>query len=707
MISKGKIKGILRDKQVWIQCIFVIIIAVMGTYRLRELTMPIILDDEFGYWSNSALFMGQDWSDLTSRISYYSYGYSLILCVVKMIAHLLDYTWYDTYQLAVVFNVAFVAAGYLLSVKVANRYMKHLNRLMIPVVCFVVAIYPSSMLYTHVTLTECELTFLFWLMAYLMMHLIDRPSIANHVGIAAITVYMYAVHQRTIGLIIAVVLVVCVLRILRINSIRQTAAFLGTLYGCYVSHLVVKKSLQNVNYLGNPPKAISEILPEVFTRATVMLLVAIVAVMIWLYLLEKGKMKLCLALFVGGIASVVAVILTAGHQTAQAEVELRLSVNELSGQIGVLKSLFTPNGLIRLATSIIGKWYYLAAATGLVICWGLWDLLVNALRMILDGCKRLMCALKGKDHIVSEKLSEDYQAHIFYLGMFLTFASAFMICALYKEGLYKVDDLINGRYIEYLIGFVLIYSVDRLLADQHWIGFWTLFCIAFVIAGEYCQYVFEQLQRTEYELIHAVVFGRVFWNYEVPVGKIRIVARYVIPLSLGFTMIVKAYSSKSNNRSSMIWNVRLAVALLLPLLTWNHIYTEIVDHYVVARNEKQSGAAPHVAEWITKLSNGGPVYFVTDELTYRQAEIIQYMSMDEQLVVADFAETDFTKDAIFILNRNQIDDDIVKETCDFVGTWGSYAVVVNKDQTIMQLWQKYKDRSAARQMQYLEEKTYK
>lgn len=259
VVSKQKIRetlfGLFRKEKI-LKYIFAAVIVWMGVYRLGELTMPIILDDEFGYWSNSMLFSGKDWTDLTGRINYYSYGYSLILCIVQKVAAFRGYGWTDLYKVAVAFNIIFVVIGYLLSVKIAERYMKHLNWVMIPAVCFVAAIYPSNMLYTHVTLTECTLSFLFWIFAYTMMRVIDKPSVANHIGLAAIVIYMYTVHQRTLGLVLTAVLMIIILRLLKRNRLCQTTAFLGSVYILYTLHSIVKSYVRNVNYLGKTPSYI-------------------------------------------------------------------------------------------------------------------------------------------------------------------------------------------------------------------------------------------------------------------------------------------------------------------------------------------------------------------------------------------------------------------------------------------------------------------
>lgn len=702
LLIRETLSGLLKKEKV-LKYIFAAVIVWMGVYRLRELTMPIILDDEFGYWSNSMLFSGKDWTSLTNKINYYSYGYSLILCIVQKVAAFRGYGWTDLYKVAVAFNIIFVVAGYLLSVKIAERYMKHLNWVMIPAVCFVAAIYPSNMLYTHVTLTECTLSFLFWVFAYTMMRVIDKPSVTNHIGLAFVTIYMYTVHQRTLGLIITAVLVVVLLRLMKRNSLRQTISFLGSTYILYMLHSIVKSYVRNVNYLEKTPSGIGEVLSAALTKSMVAIFIVIIAVILWLYILEKRKVKLALGLLVLAIVILCGAVSMGLNlvETPEGGRESILAINELSGQIGVLKNVFTKYGLIRLGTSIVGKWYYLAAATGLVICWGLRDLFLNAIFLAVDGCKRLVAALRRKEYVVSAKARKDFGEHLFLLGMFLSFASAFMINALYKEGFYKVDDLINGRYVEYLIGFVLIYSMERILADRYWLWYWIAFLVAYLIAGAYCQYAFDELQRTEYELIHATVFGRVFWNYESPTGKIKEVARYVIPLAAGFMLIFKAGSSKiMKNRLATF---RLIVALILPVAAWNHIYTEIVDHYVVVRNQKQSGAAPQIAEWVRRLSGGENIYFINDGLSYKQGEILQYMIGPEKLNLTDFGKVNFEEDALFILNKNLLNDDIFKEKCEVVDTKGSYALAVNKNQKLAERWRWYDKRlHPIQHMEYIE-----
>lgn len=680
----------IKNKEVLLELFFAGILFVLGMYRVSETVMPIILDDEFGYWSNSMLLTGGDWTSITGNVAYYSYGYSLILCLVRIVGYFRGNNWQVIYQTAILFNVLFLICSYFFSVKIAKRYMKNLNWVTRPAVCFAAAVYPSGMLYTHMALSECTLTLVFWLFLYNLMYIIEKPKIGNHISFAFLTIYLYAVHQRTIGLILVAVLMVLYLRLIRKNRLVHVWSFGASLYLFYLFHSIIKMYIKSRNYLGMTDVSIGDCIGSIFKVKYLLPIGVLVVVMIWLYLLEKGKNKLAMAYLLCLVAVCAAVLgwkLCAPGVDSGAE-DLRLSTNELSGQIGVLKNIFTKNGLLRLGTSIAGKWYYLAASTGLVICWGLMYLTINAFGILSDSSVRIMKVLKHQQYTPAKRLQEDFERNIFLCGVFLSFAATFMVSAIYKEGLYKVDDLINGRYIEYLIGIVLIYSVDRLLHNKHWIRYTVIFMVAYLIIGKYCQYVYDELQRTEYELIHAVVFGRIFWNYESPTGKIRLVAQYVVPLAIGFMVLARLGTSKFSDKK--LDTARLLLALIIPVMAWNHIYTEIVDNYVVVRNEKQSGAMPEVAGWCEVLAGDAPVYFVSDGLSYKQAEVIQYICQGKKITFTDLSTVDFDEDAVFIINNSFLTDTVIADKCEQVTNVGSYAVVINKNWNIMEKWQKFK-----------------
>ena len=173
-----------------------------------------------------------------------------------------------------------------------------------------------------------------------------------------------------------------------------------------------------------------------------------------------------------------------------------------------------------------------------------------------------------------------------------------MVCAIYKEGFYKVDDLVNGRYNEYVIGILLVASMDSLLKDKKWLRTACICVVLYILAGVLCQTAFDEIGRTDFELSHSVMFGRVFWNWEVPAGKVKKLSGYILPLGIAFLLIVKLGSKKFPKAAV----ARCVAALFIPIVAWSYLSNAIIHNYVVARNEKQAVTMPTISLWISNPS---------------------------------------------------------------------------------------------------------
>lgn len=699
IISKERIMAVVRNKEFWLECVLAVLLFWFCSYKLDESVMPILLDDEYGYWANSSYFMGLDWSSITGNIAYYSYGYSLILLALRMIAPWLNVGGWDSmYQLATTFNLLMLVASFLIAVRLCRRYMKNMNWIVRCVACFVVMLYPAYKIYSHITLSECALTFFFWIFLYTMHRVTDKPSILNHAAFALVSVYMYTIHQRTLAQFITAIIIVLLVRLRRISRLRDTAVFGAAMCGGLMLHSVIKQNLQNTLYMGKPPVGAAGLLSYALTKKTALMIVLFLIAMLLLYLIEHGKSRLVFVMVLAGAVTAgvyVAGRAGAGNAAADALPD-RLAMNDFAGQWEKVRNIFTVPGLIRLGTSIVGKWFYLVAGSGLVICWGMRNLIVNAFWITVDCVRRVFHALLGKTDNGLRRLGGDAARYLWLFGVFLAWAGTFMICAIYKEGLFKVDDLVHGRYIEYTIGILLIYSVDILLGERHWLIMLGICTVLYGAAGMYCQYVYDQLQRTHFELAHAVMFGRVFWNYESPTGKIQQLTGYILPLTVLFFMVFKLFANSiakipgQMRLNAAIVTVRCVLALMIPLAAWTHLSDAIINNYVISRNLKQSGALPDIASWINVLSREGDVYFVSDSLNYKQASLLQFMLMDREVSLVPMAEVDFDKDDIFIINNMYLGEPVIEEKCEVVLTLGSYALVINNSRQLMETWRIYK-----------------
>lgn len=165
-----------RHRAVLLTCFPALVIFLLATYRLSETGQPILFNDEIGYWSNSAFFLGMDWTSVTGRINYYSYGYSLLLVLVRLLGEWLGWDWSVLHHAAVMLNAGFLVGGYVIALKLAARYLPKMSRPVRAMACFTVFTYASYIVYAHITWTECTLMFFFWVFLYVMMCLTDRPG---------------------------------------------------------------------------------------------------------------------------------------------------------------------------------------------------------------------------------------------------------------------------------------------------------------------------------------------------------------------------------------------------------------------------------------------------------------------------------------------------------------------------------------------------
>lgn len=682
---------LIAHKEVLFQCVLAIVLILFGTYRISESTMPILLDDEYGYWSNSAFFTGDNWSSVTSKIGYYSYGYSLLLAPIRLLAKQYDLAWNQAYQLAQLVNVFFLVMGFFLAIQLCKRYMKNLDSVVRSMACFTVMVYSSNLFYAHISFTECTLNGVFWIFLYLMMRVIDKPSIVNHMGYAVTAFYIYTVHQRALAVLITSAIVVLYLKFVKKNTLPHTVIFGITLFLCSLFHAAIKGTLQNVCYRANEFGGWAESFSYMFTKKSALLLVTGVAVSLLLYLLDKGKIKLVLCLAAAGVA--VGAVYLGIHVDELRALQIgtvdKIAINDFSGQWEKLAGFFTKSGMIRLGTSIVGKWFYLAASTGLVICWGMRNLFGNFFLMLADSAKRVWSAVRKKEYIAVKGVTDDNRNdRIWYVGVFLAWIGTFLICAIYKEGFYKNDDFFNGRYHEFVIGILLLYSLNILIQEKRWLITAFVSLGLYLAATWFCQFAVDELQRTSFELAHSVLFGRVIWNYEAPTGRVWVLSQYVLILAAAFFVVFKVGSRFVKSHKVVV--ARCVLALLIPIFSWVHIAVAIVDHYVVVRNINQEDMLPTIAWWTDILSDDEQVYFVQEYLTYRYAALLQFMLRDNTVIMTHIDDTTFDEDACYIMDKRYLDEEPrVLERCKVIVTVQNLALVINKDQKLNERWEKY------------------
>lgn len=167
--------------------------------HLNILNTPWIYDDEFGYWSNAAYLAGYDWSETTKFCAYYSYGYSFVLVPLFW----LKIDPLQMYKMAIMLNAVMTAGMFILAFDVlrvigvnANFYLKLL-------IAAAGTLTAAVFLQSQTAWSETLLVFMVWIITDLFLRYIYFGKVRYLAGFVFGNVYIYMIHQRTLGVVIS------------------------------------------------------------------------------------------------------------------------------------------------------------------------------------------------------------------------------------------------------------------------------------------------------------------------------------------------------------------------------------------------------------------------------------------------------------------------------------------------------------------------
>ncbi len=179
--------------------------------------------DEFGYWASAAPFAGYDWSVLASLGSYYSFGYSLILAPVLLLFR----GGVVAYRVAVMINFILLALGFLLIRKLSRMlYGSKDADISGILICAAASFYPPWVLYSQMTMAESVLIFVFVLLCFVFAKFVQKPGPVNGILLVITAIYLYSVHMRSVGVLLALACTY-VLLLLADKKSRKYALILG------------------------------------------------------------------------------------------------------------------------------------------------------------------------------------------------------------------------------------------------------------------------------------------------------------------------------------------------------------------------------------------------------------------------------------------------------------------------------------------------
>lgn len=233
----NKVKYISKDRTMGF--VFVIALVVIFLLNNHYTPLPSIIMDEYGYLSAGAFFAGKDWSGILSVAPYYSYGYGLLVTPLFMLIH----DPLNLYRAILFLNCVMWLVSFFCAYSVGRMMFPALEKNRIMWISFLVALYPSNIFNVQVGWSEILLYMLFWIITALLLYTMKKPKFSVIGILACLSVYIYTVHLRALGVVVMVVASVFVLTLLKKISWKQFAFFLIIFAICWIGQEGLKQVL--------------------------------------------------------------------------------------------------------------------------------------------------------------------------------------------------------------------------------------------------------------------------------------------------------------------------------------------------------------------------------------------------------------------------------------------------------------------------------
>lgn len=228
----------LRREHIYL-ILIILIIFCFFQYGIRKICGFSVYPDEFGYWASAAKTVGYNWTEVASLGSYYSFGYSLLLMpILKIFTN-----GVVAYRAAIAVNMIFMCASVLIVYEICFRLFPEIDKIKRIFISGIAVFYPSWILYMQMTLAEALLMFLFLLETYLFVSLFRKPRIVTAVFLAIALIYSYSVHMRTVGVVIACLIVLLLWGITNPVMRKPVMCLLGAVAIAGLTVLVIKRNV--------------------------------------------------------------------------------------------------------------------------------------------------------------------------------------------------------------------------------------------------------------------------------------------------------------------------------------------------------------------------------------------------------------------------------------------------------------------------------
>lgn len=222
--------------------ILLAMIFLIHTWGFWSFDVPIILLDEFSYWEHAAEFAGYDWTGVMTTAPWYSFGYSLLLTPLFSIFEKMS----SMYHAAILMNGCMMIGIYYTVKALIRRLYPSCDPLLRMAAAAALSLYSAYISQSKVAWAEILLYLLFWLLLLSFYRLMEQTSFLMCLLTSALAGLLYVVHNRMLGVVLALWMMAIVLKLAGKLSWVDLQALILPAILCYLGNDWIKSGLQEI-----------------------------------------------------------------------------------------------------------------------------------------------------------------------------------------------------------------------------------------------------------------------------------------------------------------------------------------------------------------------------------------------------------------------------------------------------------------------------
>lgn len=243
-----------------INALFAAVIMIACLWGIGSLQRIRVVDDGFCYWGIAAYLSGYDWSELISASDYYSYGYSIILIPLFWL-YRLGLSMTAVYRLAIVLNAFLLCGIYFMTLYMIKELFEDLPDILKQIISLFATLYIGNAVQMGFAWTEIFLCYVFWCVIVCLYWVVRKPDYKNLLGLIFSTAFLFAVHMRAVGVVIAVGMTLACFFIARRREINKKYIWytLGIAVLLCFAVILMKNYVNDYIYLDNASGSVNNV----------------------------------------------------------------------------------------------------------------------------------------------------------------------------------------------------------------------------------------------------------------------------------------------------------------------------------------------------------------------------------------------------------------------------------------------------------------